>query len=74
MYQHGTVTKDLEKAIKYLEMSKDQGYPLALLELSFIYQQPECLNYRRAYECAEKAGGPFYPLYRRRKQLSGPRG
>lgn len=55
MYRCGHVKKDLELAIEYLEKAKAQGYPLAALELASVYQQPECRNYQRAFECARFA-------------------
>ena len=40
---------------EYLEKAKNQGHSLAALELASIYQDPECQNYQRAYECAKIA-------------------
>lgn len=55
MYRYGHVKKDLNLAIEYLERAKAQGHSLSALELATIYQQPECQNYQRAFECAKFA-------------------
>ncbi|MBQ8816766.1 MAG: SEL1-like repeat protein [Lachnospiraceae bacterium] len=55
MYKGGHVTKDYNKAILYFEMAKEKSNSWAALELACMYQQPECQNYQRAYECAEIA-------------------
>ena len=55
MYQHGQIKKDLRLAIDYLEKARAQGHALSSAELAFIYQQPECQNYQRAFECAKFA-------------------
>lgn len=52
MYKSGHVTKNLPKAVEYLERSRAQGTSFAALELASLYQQPEVQNYQRAYECA----------------------
>ena len=49
------MTKDLKLAIEYLEKAKSQGHTLAALELASVYQQPDHLNYQRAFECAKMA-------------------
>lgn len=55
MYRTGLVHRDLEKAVHYFEMAKEQNHSQAALELASIYQQPECLNYGKAYACANLA-------------------
>ena len=55
MYRTGLVKKDLAKAIEYLEKAKEQSHSYSALELASVYQQPECRNYQRAYECAKIA-------------------
>ena len=55
MYKGGHVTRDYEKAIYYLEQAREKGHSFSALELALLYQQPETLNYQRAYECAEMA-------------------
>lgn len=55
MYKSGHVTKDLHKAVEYLEKAKAQGHSFSAMELASIYQQPEVQNYQRAYECAKVA-------------------
>lgn len=55
MYLSGHVTKDLIKAVEYLEKAKAQGNSFAAMELASVYQQPEVQNYQRAYECASMA-------------------
>lgn len=55
MYRSGHVRKDIMKAIEYLEKARAQGHSFAAMELASIYQQPECHNYQRAFECAEMA-------------------
>ncbi len=55
MYKSGHVTKDLVKAVEYLEKAKAQGDSFSAMELASIYQQPETQNYQRAYECAQMA-------------------
>ncbi len=52
MYKSGHVTKDLPKAVEYLEKAKAQGHSFSAMELASIYQQPEVQNFQRAYECA----------------------
>lgn len=52
MYLSGHVTRDLTKAVDYLEKAKAQGNSFAAMELVSVYQQPEVQNYQRAYECA----------------------
>ncbi len=55
MYRTGLVEKDYEKAIYYLEKARQQGHSYAALELSMLYQQPECQNFHKAFECAQLA-------------------
>lgn len=55
MYRTGLVEKDLHKAVEYLEKARAQSHSYSALELASIYQQPECRNYQRAYECAKIA-------------------
>ena len=55
MYRTGLVEKNLHKAVEYLEKAKEQSHSYSALELASIYQQPECQNYQRAYECARIA-------------------
>lgn len=55
MYKSGHVTKDLCKAVEYLERAKAQGHSFSAMELASLYQQPEVQNYQRAYECAKVA-------------------
>lgn len=55
MLKNGHTRKDLSLAIKYLEMARAQSHTLAAYELASIYQQPECQDYSKAYECAEIA-------------------
>ena len=55
MYKGGHVTKDYKKAVSYFEKAKEKGHAFSALELTSLYQQPECLNYQRAFECAEMA-------------------
>lgn len=60
MYKGGHVTKDYHKAVHYLEKAKEQGHSFSALELACLYQQPECQNYQRAYECAKIAANHGY--------------
>lgn len=55
MYYAGHVTKSIDQAVEYYEKASQQGHSYAALDLSRIYQEPEVQNYRRAYECAQKA-------------------
>ena len=55
MYRSSLTKQDLPKAVEYLEKARSQNHSYAALELAMIYQQPECLNYQKAYECAEIA-------------------
>ena len=55
MYKGGHVTKDYVKAVEYFEKALEKGHSFSALELALMYQQPECLNYQRAFECAEIA-------------------
>jgi len=55
MYKNGLTTRDYARAIEYLEMAKRQNHTYASLDLAMLYQQPECQNYQRAFECAELA-------------------
>ena len=55
MYKGGHITRDYEKAVLYFEKAKEKGHSFSALELACLYQQPECLNYQRAYQCAEIA-------------------
>lgn len=55
MYKSGHVTRDLSKAVEYLEKAKAQGHSFSAMELASVYQQPEVQNYQRAYECAAMA-------------------
>jgi len=55
MYRTGLAKQDLNKAIEYLEKARQQSHSHSALELAMIYQQPECQNYQKAYECAEIA-------------------
>ena len=55
MYRTGLVEKDLHKAVEYLEKARNQSHSYSALELASVYQQPECRNYQRAYECAKIA-------------------
>lgn len=55
MYKGGHVTQDYEKAVEYFEKARAKGHSFSAIELAYLYQQPECLNYHRAYECAEMA-------------------
>jgi len=55
MYQHGHVRKDYKLAIEYLEKAKAQKHANSACNLALLYQQPECQNYQRAYECAKLA-------------------
>ena len=55
MYRTGLAEKDYLKAVEYLEKAKEQSHSYAALELASLYQQPQCCNYQRAYECAKMA-------------------
>ena len=55
MYKSGHVTRDLPKAVEYLEKARAQGNSFSAMELAMLYQQPEVQNYQRAYECAVMA-------------------
>lgn len=55
MYMNGHVTKSLETAVEYYEKAREQGYTYATVDLSKLYQQPECKNYQKALECAKIA-------------------
>ena len=55
MYKGGHVTRDYHKAVEYFEKAQEKGHAFSALELAYLYQQPECLNYQRAFECAEMA-------------------
>ncbi len=55
MYKSGHVTRDLPKAVEYLEKAKAQGHSFSAMELASLYQQPEVQNYQRAFECATMA-------------------
>ncbi len=55
LYRTGLIPLDLEKAVEYLEKAKEQGNSLSALELAMLYQQPECQNYQKAFECARMA-------------------
>lgn len=55
MYKGGHVTQNYVKAAEYFEKAAAKGHSFSALELAFLYQQPECLNYQRAYEYAEIA-------------------
>lgn len=61
MYHYGHVKKDLRLAVNYLEKAKNQGQAVAALDLATLYQQPECQNYQRAYECAKLAAAQDSP-------------
>lgn len=61
MYKSGHVQKNLSLAIEYLEKARAQSHSLSALELALLYQQPECKNYRRAYECAKIAASHGVP-------------
>lgn len=55
MYEVGHITRSLPLAVEYLEKAKNQSHSYAALDLSRIYQQSECRNYQRAFECARTA-------------------
>lgn len=55
MYENGHVGVNIEKAIECYERAVTQNHPLASLQLSRLYQQPECTNYHKAYQHALKA-------------------
>ena len=55
MYRSGIIGRDLGKAIHYLELAREQNHTQAALELASVYQQPEYLNYGRAFACAKLA-------------------
>ena len=61
MYHYGHVRKDYNLAIEYLEKSKTQGHADSAVSLACLYQQPECQNYQRAYECAKLAAAQDSP-------------
>ena len=61
MYKYGHVRKDLSLAIEYLEKARAQSHSLSAFELASIYQQPECQNYQKAYECARMAAAHGSP-------------
>ena len=61
MYEYGHVKKDLVLAVDYLEKARAQSHSQAALELATIYQQPECQNYQKAYECAKTAASHGAP-------------
>lgn len=61
MYKYGHVRKDLSPAIEYLEKARAQSHSLSAFELASIYQQPECKNYQKAYECAKMAAAHGSP-------------
>lgn len=61
MYHFGHVKKDLSLAVEYLEKSKEQGQAVSALDLAMLYQQPECQNYQRAFECAKLAAAQDSP-------------
>ncbi len=55
MYRCGLVKKDLSLAIAYHEKARKQNHPISALELASLYQQPECQDFQKAFECAQMA-------------------
>lgn len=47
--------RDLKEAIDYFEKAAIQGHALCRAELAQLYQEPDCRNYQKAFEWAEKA-------------------
>ena len=66
MYEAGHVEQDTEKAIYYHEKAAKQGHMMSTASLAILYQQPEHVNYHRAYKYAKIAAsigmsmGEFY--------------
>lgn len=61
MYYYGYVRKNNKLAVEYLEKARAQGHADAAATLSLLYQQPECQNYQRAFECAKLAAAQDSP-------------
>ena len=55
MYENGHVGRNIEKAIHYHEMAAKQGNIDSCASLALLYQQPEHLNYQRAFNYAKFA-------------------
>lgn len=66
MYENGHVERNIEKAIHYHELAAKQGHMAATANLAILYQQPEHINYHRAFKYAKTAAmygmsmGEFY--------------
>lgn len=66
MYDKGHVEQNTEKSIYYHELAAKQGHVNSIAALAILYQQPEHINYHRAFQYAKKAAmagmsmGEFY--------------
>lgn len=51
--------RDIEEAIHFYERAAEKGHAISMIELAQLYQEPECRNYQKAFEWAQKgaAGG-----------------
>lgn len=55
MYGFGYVERNVPEAIRYFEAAAAQGHTLSVCHLGFFYQEPECRNYRLAFEYCKRA-------------------
>lgn len=46
--------RDVEEAILFFERAAEKGHHLSMIELAQLYQEPECRNYQRAFEWAQR--------------------
>ena len=46
--------RDVKEAIHYFERAAEKGHAISMIELAQLYQEPECRNYQKAFEWAQK--------------------
>ena len=53
--------RNIEEAIYYYERAAEKGHVISMVELAQLYQEPECRNYQKAYEWAQKGAATGDP-------------
>ena len=46
--------RDIEEAIIFYERAAELGHTISMIDLAQLYQEPECRNYQKAFEWAQK--------------------
>ncbi len=53
--------RNILEAIRFFEESAQKGHIFSMAELAVLYQNPDCINYQKAFEWAKKAASSGEP-------------